>query len=459
MTTQTSDAAVAATPAGWYDDGGGRQRYWDGAAWTEFYADQYEGYDPAQNAAQAWAANKAAHPITTHGVPRVVKAIAGALIGALVGGLIGYVGGGLIAGVLGNSELGQMLGLALLAIVGAVVGWLIGRGGHWDFELSPYLYIAPFFVLFAVTGLFPLIYTAYVATRQWNTLTGDGGVAICGALCDNGNAASIFGNFQWVLLQHDFWIALRNSFSIFLLSTIPQMILALLVAYILDQNLRAKTFWRMGVLLPYVIAPSAAAIIFSQVFSNNLGLINTVLRGLGLGTVAWTSSTIWSHIAIATIVNFRWTGYNALIFLAAMQAIPRELYEASVVDGASSVRQFFSVTIPMLRPTLIFVILTSTIGGLQIFDEVQMFGGTGGAMGVGGTSNQYLTVSLYLWDLGFNRTTIGQPNLGRSAAVAWLLFIIVVLLALLNFWITRKIAGNDAPKAKRIKRKVKEVVA
>ncbi|HEY0118797.1 MAG TPA: sugar ABC transporter permease [Cellulomonas sp.] len=328
-----------------------------------------------------------------------------------------------------------------------------GRRGKLDVRLSPYLYTAPFFILFAITGLFPLLYTAWIATRKWSTLTGDGGTAVCGAICGN-NTPSWLGNFQWVLHQHEFWIALRNTFSIFLLSSIPQIIIALLLAFILDANLKARTFWRMGVLLPYVIAPSAAGIIFSQVFSDNQGLINTALTGLGIPAVPWHSTVLASHIAIASIVNFRWTGYNTLILLAAMQAIPRDLFEAAIIDGAGRFRQFFSVTIPMVRPTLIFVVITSTIGGLQIFDEPQMF--TVGTSGYGGSNGEFLTMSLYLWRLGFVQATPGQPNMGRAAAVAWLLFLVIAVFAVLNLLLTRRInsvgAAAPAKKAKEVVR-------
>ncbi|NEG69881.1 carbohydrate ABC transporter permease [Bifidobacterium choloepi] len=322
------------------------------------------------------------------------------------------------------------------------------RLGRFEWKASPYLYVAPFFLLFAVVGLFPLLYTMYIATRQYNTLTGDSGVAICGATCGAGGAdASIWANFQWVLHQHSFWIALRNSFSIFLLSTVPQMILALFLAWVLNANLKARTFWRMGVLLPYVVAPSAAGIIFSQIFSDKMGVINVALSAIGLQPIMWHASAFWSHVAIATIVNFRWTGYNSLILLAAMQAIPDDVMEAAVVDGAGKWRTFWSVTLPMLRPTLIFVIITSTIGGLQIFDEPQMF--HNGTSGYGGPNGQYLTLSLYLWDMGFNKVTIGQPNLGRAAAVAWLLFLIIVAIAVLNFFLTQWLAAGSHAKTDR----------
>lgn len=149
-------------------------------------------------------------------------------------------------------------------------------------------------------------------------------------------------------------------------------------------------------------------------------------------------------MAIATIVNFRWTGYNALIFLAAMQAIPNDVLEAAVVDGAGKWRTFRSVILPMLKPTLIFVIITSTIGGLQIFDEPQMF--HNGTSGYGGPNHQYLTLSVYLWDMGFNKVTIGQPNMGRAAAVAWLLFLIIVAIAVLNYFLTKLMASGSSGK-------------
>ncbi|MDN5633338.1 carbohydrate ABC transporter permease [Bifidobacterium mongoliense] len=324
--------------------------------------------------------------------------------------------------------------------------------GRLEWKASPYLYVAPFFLLFIIVGLFPLLYTMYVATRQYNTLTGDGGLAVCGSTCDT-TQSSWMGNFLWVFHQQAFYVALRNSVSIFLLSSIPQIILALLLAWILNANLKAKTFWRMGVLLPYVVAPSAAGIIFSQIFSDRMGAINVLLQQIGLNPIMWHGSAIWSHIAIATIVNFRWTGYNTLILLAAMQAVPQDVIEAAVVDGAGKWRTFSSVTLPMLRPTLIFVIITSTIGGLQIFDEPQLFHNSAGAGG--GVNNQYLTVSLYLYKLGFVSVTPGQPNMGRAAAVAWVLFLIIVLIAVLNYIITQRLASggrrrNDKQTLRRI---------
>jgi cellobiose transport system permease protein len=294
----------------------------------------------------------------------------------------------------------------------------------WDVKLSPYLYISPFFLLFALTGLFPLLYTGWVSLHNWNLIGGQG---------------KFIGleNFGFVLGQPYFWNAVGNTLSIFLLSSVPQVVLALLIAAVLDANLRAKTFWRMGVLVPFVVAPVAVGLIFNNLFADQFGLVNELLGLLGLDPVRWHSDQLASHLAIATMVNFRWIGYNALIFLAAMQAIPREVFEAATIDGAGRVRQFLSVTVPMLRPTVIFVAITSTIGGLQIFDEPRVFDQSG----LGGADRQWQTLTMYIWELGW-----GQRNFGRASAVAWLLFLMIVLIALVNFLLTRRIASQGGRK-------------
>ncbi|ADG75290.1 binding-protein-dependent transport systems inner membrane component [Cellulomonas flavigena DSM 20109] len=303
---------------------------------------------------------------------------------------------------------------------------------RWDVKVSPYLYISPFFILFGLTGLFPLAYTAYVSVYDWHLLGGQGDFVG-------------FENFAFVFQEPNFWKGLRNTFSIFLLSTIPQLMVAIVLAALLDANLRAKTFWRMGVLVPYVIAPVAVSLIFGKIFADQSGLANSILGTFGVEPIRWHGSVLPSHMAVATMVNFRWTGYNTLILLAAMQAVPRELYEAAVIDGATRLRQFFSITIPQIRPTLIFVVITSTIGGLQIFDEPRLFD----QIGQGGPGRQWMTVTMYIYELGFGN----QKSFGRAAAVAWVLFLIILAVGLLNFWLTQRIASDATPQARKSRRK------
>src|SRR5436190_9430919 len=280
--------------------------------------------------------------------------------------------------------------------------------GRWDVKYSPYVFISPFFILFGLVGLFPLLYTSWVSVHAWDLLGGQG-------------RWTGFDNFAFVLQQRQFWVALRNTLSIFLVSAIPQLIAATAIAAALDTNLRNKTFWRMSVLLPFVVMPVAVTLIFGSMFGERYGLVNRTLADIGVGPIRWHTDPLASHVAIATMVNFRWTGYNALILLAGMQAISRDLYEAATIDGASWVRRFFSITIPQLRPTLIFVIITATIGGLQIFDEPQLFDSS--SVVAGGASQQWLTLTVYLHNVGWFQ----NGKYGRAAAIAWILFLVIVI--------------------------------
>ncbi|GAA1353189.1 sugar ABC transporter permease [Arthrobacter koreensis] len=303
------------------------------------------------------------------------------------------------------------------------------RLSKWDMKASPYLYISPFFILFGLTGLFPLVYTFWVSLHDWHLLKGQGDFVG-------------LSNFSNVLADGYFWNSMFNTFSIFLLSAIPQLVIAVLLAAVLDQNLRAKTFWRMSVLVPYVVTPVAVALIFSNMFNQENGLINNMLENAGIGGVRWQDGSFASHVAIATMVNWRWTGYNALILLAAMQAVPRDLYESAALDGAGAVRRFFSITLPSIRPTMIFVIITATIGGLQIFAEPRLFD----PVNAGGTQKQFQTTVLFLWELAFQR-----QNFGKASAVAWLLFLIIVLVGVVNFLISKKIATSDTRRPRRVR--------
>src|SRR5256714_4505039 len=240
-----------------------------------------------------------------------------------------------------------------------------------DAKLSPYLFVSPFFLIFGVFGLFPLGYTAYISLTDRNLLA---------------PVSHFIGLHNYALLIPDssFWRAVENPFGIWFLATVPQLLLALVIAHLLNTKLRARTFFRMAILLPQVTSLVAVALIFTQLFAHDYGFINYALGSVGIHHVYWEAGRFSSWVALSVMVMWRWTGFNALIYLAAMQAIPEELYEAAAVDGARRFRQFVHVTVPMLRPTILFTVIISTIGGLQLFTEAYLFqpstsGGTGGA--------------------------------------------------------------------------------
>jgi cellobiose transport system permease protein len=289
---------------------------------------------------------------------------------------------------------------------------------RFDVKASPYFYISPFFILFGLLGLFPLLYTAWVSLHQWSLLE---------------DAHPFIGmeNYAELLKDSFFWNALFNTASIWVLSTVPQLIFALILAHVLNSRLRGETFWRTGLLLPNITSVVAVAIIFGQLFSRDYGIINWVLGLFGAGRIDWDAGTATSHIAISVMVIWRWTGYNALIYLAAMQAVPDSLHEAAIIDGASSFQRLLRITIPSIRPTIIFTVIISTIGGLQILAEPMLFGG--GSL-TGGSDRQFQTLALFLYQTGFF-----QLDFGYASAMAWLMFLIIVIVAAINFSIIRLI--------------------
>ncbi|NUK03159.1 sugar ABC transporter permease [Streptomyces lunaelactis] len=289
--------------------------------------------------------------------------------------------------------------------------------------LSPYAYIAPFFTLFAAFGLFPLIYTAFVSLYRVELQTP-------GEMQWRG-----FGNYTALFGDEIFWTALRNTFTIGVLSTVPQLVMALGLAHLLNYRLRGRTFLRTAMLLPYATSVAAATLVFAQLFGRDFGLINYVLGLVGFGPVDWQAGTVSSQIAVSTIVIWRWTGYNALIYLAGMQSIPSELYEAAEMDGASRWRQFVHVTLPGLRPTILFTVVVSTIGATQLFGEPLLFEGSIS----GGISHQYQTLGLYMYEQGW-----GFFHLGRAAAIAWVMFLLILVLVGVNALIARRRSRKEA---------------
>ncbi|WP_309144562.1 sugar ABC transporter permease [Streptomyces sp. BR123] len=283
--------------------------------------------------------------------------------------------------------------------------------------------MAPFFGLFAAFGLFPLLYTAFVSLYRVELQT-PGDMQWRG-----------LGNYAALLGDEFFWTSLRNTFTIGVLSTVPQLVMALGLAHLLNHELRGRTFFRTVMLLPYATSVAAATLVFAQLYGRDFGLVNHALGLVGIDPVDWQTGTVASQAAVSSIVVWRWTGYNALIYLAGMQSIPHELYEAAEMDGASRLRQFFHVTLPGLRPTIVFTVVVSTIGATQLFGEPLLFEGSVS----GGISHQYQTLGLYMYEQGW-----GFFHLGRAAAVAWLMFLLILLVVGVNAVIVHRRARKEA---------------
>ncbi|WP_270164471.1 carbohydrate ABC transporter permease [Paenibacillus sp. SYP-B4298] len=246
-----------------------------------------------------------------------------------------------------------------------------------------------------------------------------------------GNVTSFAGLDNYVRLFSDpmFKQAVLNTL-LYLIIQVPIMLfLGLIVAYFLNMpNLRFKGFYRTAIFLPCVTSLVSYAVLFKSIFAVD-GILNQMLMGIHLidGPIAWLMDPVWARVVIIAAITWRWTGYNMIFYLSAMQNIDPSVYEAASIDGASKTRQFFSITVPLLKPIILFTAIISTNGTLQLFDEVVNITN-------GGPGNSTMTISQYIYNLSFVYT----PNFGYAATVSYAIVIIVAVLAFIQF----KIGGE-----------------
>ncbi|SER68484.1 lactose ABC transporter membrane protein [Gracilibacillus ureilyticus] len=238
-----------------------------------------------------------------------------------------------------------------------------------------------------------------------------------------------FDNYARLFGDPTFITSLTNTF-IYLLVQVPVMIiLALFFSVLLnDPKLKFRGFFRTAIFLPAVTSLVAYAVIFKYLFGND-GLVNELLLGMNLidTPLNWLSDPFLAKITIIIAITWRWTGYNMIFYLSALQNVDKSMYEAARIDGASSIQQFFFITIPMLKPIILFTSIVSTIGTLQLFDEVMNITN-------GGPGNSTLSISMYIYNLSFEYT----PDFGYAATVSYVIVILVVILSFIQF----RVAGD-----------------
>ncbi|MFI9213664.1 carbohydrate ABC transporter permease [Streptomyces sp. NPDC053253] len=273
-------------------------------------------------------------------------------------------------------------------------------------ESVPYLLIMPAVLGFAIFKAYPIV------ASFWISLT-----------TGNGDDRQFTGlaNYRRLLDDPLFWTALKNT-ALILVVQVPLMLgLALLVALGLNSTLvRLRPLWRLGVFVPSLTGLVAAGVMFSVILNRDAGLLNWVLSFFGIDPVNWLGSPVWARVGVVLVITWHYTGYNAVMYLAGLQGIPKELYEAAMVDGAGPVRRFFSITLPQLRPILLLTVVLSTIGTLQLFDEPYVLTG-------GGPDNATLTVTMYLYNNGFK-----YFDFGYASALAYALALLVSVLGILQ---------------------------
>lgn len=236
-------------------------------------------------------------------------------------------------------------------------------------------------------------------------------------------------NYARLLTDKTFLTALTNTF-IYLIVQVPIMILlALFISVLLnDSTLKFRGFFRTAIFLPCVTSLVAYSVVFKYLFAVD-GLVNQMMMKLSIisAPIEWITDPFWAKITIIIAITWRWTGYNMIFYLSALQNIDQSIYEAARIDGASSSKQFFQITIPLLKPIILFTSITSTIGTLQLFDEVMN-------ITRGGPGNATLSISQYIYNLSFKYTA----DFGYAATVSYSIVVFIVLLSILQF----KVAGD-----------------
>jgi multiple sugar transport system permease protein len=289
---------------------------------------------------------------------------------------------------------------------------------------APYVLISPFLLLFAVFGVFPLLFSLYLAFQAWEPTSGLDTMQYVG-----------LGNFVFALQDPWFWKSLENTAWLALMSGVPQHLVAIPLAAFIHASFKTLRDGVIGAyFVPYITSTVAIAILFSSLFSTDFGLINAGLNAaFGIGHVDWLGQPENVKPAIALIVFWRYVGFNVVLYLAALQTIPRDLYEAADMDGAGRYQQFWYITLPSLRPMIFFGVTLSVIGGLQLFEEPFVLTG-----GRGGPDQAGMTSAVYLYRMAFDFN-----DFGGASAMSWVLFVFVAALT----WVTNRLLRPKGPDA------------
>lgn len=269
-------------------------------------------------------------------------------------------------------------------------------------SISPYFLIAPFFVLFAAFGAFPLWYALQLSFTNWHGAGLPIGVGL--------------DNYLFLLGNDSFWSSIGTAVMLWLLIVPAQILVSIAVANQLSRRLRFNSIFRTIFLVPYLVPLVAIAQVWLILFDRDAGAVNSALTGVGLPAIGWLTDELWAKPTIASLVLWKQFGFSILIFLAAIQQIPNDVYESAVLDGATGRAQFRFITVPMLRRTIVFFMIIATLGILQMFAEPFVLTG-------GGPYGSTITPGYALFQYTRNL------DLGTGAAHSFLLLMIVAILS------------------------------
>ena len=298
---------------------------------------------------------------------------------------------------------------------------------------TPYAFVAPFFVLFLIFGLFPLLFSLWLSFHQWEPSEGLGAMRWVG-----------LENYAFGLSDPWFIDALFNTAWLALAAGLPQHLIALPLAYWIHRHVKRGRNLVLGAyFVPYITSSVAIALIFATLYSKDYGLINAALAELTripfIGAWLplqpeqlpdWLGDASYTKPAVAFVVFWRYLGWNLVLYLTALQSIDESLYEAATIDGAGPWRQFFSITLPLLRPMIFFAVTLTLIGSLQLFEEPFIL-----VDSEKGVARSVMTAAIFMY-----QTAFADGDFGTASALAWALFALIALLT----WLNAKLFGKAA---------------
>ncbi|WP_460796331.1 carbohydrate ABC transporter permease [Microbacterium sp. GXF0217] len=280
-------------------------------------------------------------------------------------------------------------------------------------QLISWAFLAPFLVAFLLFLVWPIVHGIYLSFTD-QSLTGAGGSLVG------------FANYAEALTDPVMWQSLWNTVWFTLLSTVPLVVIALIMAALVDRGLPGQWLWRLSFFMPYLLASTVISQIWVWIFNPQIGAANNILTSLGLEPIAWLQNPDTNMLSIV-IATVWWTvGFNFLLYLAAMQNIPPQQYEAASLDGAGAWRQFWSITLPQLGPATVLILILQILASLKLFDQAyQMLGGV--------ASDTTRSIVQYIYEAGFV-----SYRFGYSAAISYVFFAIIVIIGVAQALVTRR---------------------
>jgi ABC-type sugar transport system permease subunit len=281
----------------------------------------------------------------------------------------------------------------------------------------PLLFVSPFFILFAVFALYPIFFSLYLSFHEWRGI---------GAMRPVGLA-----NYTRLFGDRIFWNAMLNAVILFFIYVPLMTFLALVIATMLHGGfLRLQGLWRALIFMPHLTSMVAAGFTFRLILDTHSGFANRALVWLGASPVPWLDDIWWARISLGLLMIWAWLGYNTIIMLAGLQTVPNEVNEAAKVDGANRIQIFWRITVPLLKPVIIFAVTLSIIGTFQLFTEPFILTG-------GGPMRATETPVMQIFS-----STFSNLRFGYAAAMSYVYFLTIVVLAIVQFKLVNRGEGS-----------------